>query len=77
MNSLSIKSVDYLHDKRTQARKRQTFGFAFKNKKFIPYAYTMYILIRLKSEILIISIIHEHEYKHDFFRHEEINEETR
>lgn len=37
----------------------------------------MYILTRLKSEILIISIIHEHEYKHDFFRHEEINEETR
>lgn len=29
----------------------------------------MYILTRLKSEILIISIIHEHEYKHDFFRH--------
>lgn len=33
-----------------------------------------YILTRLKSEILIISIIHEHEYKHDFFL--TINEET-
>lgn len=42
--------------------------------KNIYLMHIQYILTRLKSEILIISIIHEHEYKHDFVL--TINEET-